>query len=341
MAKPSTDANADTTESQTQEASAETQNNQDSEVTKKLAEYETRIQQLAQIEKRTKELEDQHKTAQAEALRWQSSYKGLQRQTTQAMQQAAEDKRRLVDLERERVQYLQSLSSIEDVRQSVSALASKMLDEDAAKDFNLSQREMLLRRQEELAKQRVQQQQQAVTQQPVQYQPYTDPEEQRKMFLEAYFPGSGVDPNDPSIDWAPDATNPQEAMSRFTSSVYRIFREQLNQPQQGEAVQSEAEKLLEQFRQEREALAASQARALEEVKLEAKRDVEERLRKMGMDAEPPAGNRSASTPRIETRLNALDESSMMSGDVNTRKAAQKKYQDEVEEIKRHLRDKYS
>ena len=332
-----TDTTAPATE--TQEPEAAPSNQENAELTQRLADYEKRVQELAKIEERAKTLEAEHKASQADSLRWHSAYKGLQRQTTQSMQTAAEDRRRLSELERVNQQLLGALGSMEEVKQSIVSLAAKTLDEDGARDFQLSQREAALKRQEALAQQRAQ----MATQPPPvqQYQPYMDPEEQRKQFLEAYFPGSGLDPNDPNIDWAEDATNPSEAMSRFTRSVYGIFRAvQGQQPAPEVAGLSDAQQLLEQIRQETESMQASRTKMAEELRAEARRDVEERLRRMGVDQEP-VNNRTTSSPRIETQLNELDETSMMTGDVNSRRLAQKRYSEQVEEVKRQLRAKYS
>jgi hypothetical protein len=319
-----------------QEKSQET--HQDTDFTAKLVEYEQRLQELAKIEASAKGAEDRAKTAEAAALRWESSYKGLQKQTTQSLQAAAEDRRRLVETERTHQDLLTALGGLQDVRDSISALAGKMLDEDQAREFNIARRESALRREEDIAKQRQSQQSQIVEPAQSQQFTYTDPNEEKRNFLNYYFPDSGVDPTDPNIDWGEGATSQQEAFRRFTVSVTRIQKDS-GQSQERQESQTEAEKFLAELKKEREEFEAQKTQALEEVQTQARKQVEERLRKLGVDSGSVA-TQSGSDPKMNTKLSEISEADLMRGDPASRKKAAKDLQNSLDAVRTELFQRY-
>lgn len=307
-------------------------NTQD-EALARLKDYETKIAQLVDLDKKLKDSERETQTQKAEAARWQASYKAYQANTTASLQDAARMRKQLEEQSRVQEELAATRAQVTALGENLAFILSKVSDEDAAKEFTLRQREANLRQMEEAARLRTQ----APVLQPTQdYQGYVDPDIQKRQFLEFYFPNSGIDHNSSAIDWAPDAQSTQDAFRRFTTSVQKLMMEQRSQPQNQEpAVQSEAETLLAQLRKEREELEASRATAAAELKETARKEVESRLRATGADS----GNSSqtASSARVATQLNEVDERQLYTGDT---RAARQRAANNMEAELKVLRDQY-
>src|SRR5579859_1836184 len=74
------------------------------EIAAKLAEYETNFKKLNE---KVSAVEKEKREAQAESLRWQATYKGLQNQTTQKLQEAAALQRQLAESQQTRSELLE------------------------------------------------------------------------------------------------------------------------------------------------------------------------------------------------------------------------------------------
>src|SRR5258708_38130915 len=101
--------------------------NQDAGVSR-LKALEKQVARFDELEKTNKTLEQQSKTAQAERLRWESSYRSLQASTTSSLQDAA----RLRQQAAEQARILDELSAnrqeLTQVREGLTFLASKVVD---------------------------------------------------------------------------------------------------------------------------------------------------------------------------------------------------------------------
>lgn len=244
--------------------------NQLEELSKKLSEYQALV---AQSEAKAKD-------AEAKALRNEAMYKGLQNQTTKTLQQAAEDRKRLEQLQQDRAE-------LAEIKEMLNVVSSRVLDEDERKDLQYRQRELKLK----LAEQAVADAAKAV-QQPVQTAAspsYENPENVKAQFLEYYFPGIGVDPNDPAIDWGDNASSQQEAFRRFTVSVINLKnqKDQAKTQDAMAAIKAETDKALAVFQAQQEELIKSTSEQVEKAKAEAietaRKDSEKKLRALGAD----------------------------------------------------------
>ena len=317
--------------------------NQDAEVLR-LRDLESQVAKFAEIEKTNKALDQQLRAAQAEALRWSTSYRSLQANTTSSLQEAA----RLRQATAEQAKVLDELTAsrqeLAQMREGLSFLASKMGDEDTAREFAIRQRETQARLAEEQARARIAQLQQAATAQPAQYQetqtqtPFVDLDAQKRQFVQYYFPNSGIDYTDPRLDWGDGAASTPEAFRRFTMSVEKIQGDR--QTNQGQQPLSETETLLARIQKEREELEKARVNVSEEVREQARREVEERLRRTGADA-GNAGGREEGVRRAATRLNEIDESKLMaSHDPAVNKRAAKNFEDELRGVRQQLLSQY-
>lgn len=317
--------------------------NQDAEVTR-LRDLETKIAKFAELESKNQSLEQQLRTQQAEALRWSTSYRSLQASTTSSLQEAARQRQQAAEQARVIQELTASRQEIAQMRDGISFLASKMGDEDTAREFAIRQRETQARLAEEQARARIAQLQQAANVQNPTYQeqqtqpPFVDPDAQKRQFVEYYFPNRGIDHNDSRLDWGEGAPSTQEAFRRFTTSVTNILEDrQRNQGQQ--STPSEAQALLDSIRKEREELEKARANVSTEVSELARREVEERLRRTGADA-GNAGGRDEGVRRAATRLNEVDESKLMVGEPGARKAAAKNMEEELRSVRNQLISQY-
>ena len=295
------------------------------------SEVESLKKQIADAAAAMEALTKQRNDAIANALRADAQYKGLQNQTTKTLQQAAKDRR---DLALAQMQ----AAEVGDIKSLLNTLASKVLDEDEAKQLQYTQRELELKRREaafEAAKT-------APVEEPVvEPQQYTTPENEKAQFLSYYFPGVDVDPNDPNIDWGVGATTTQEAFRRLTTSVLKI-KDQKDSAKANDAItamQKQTSEQLEAFKKQIEDLssksveevAAAKAKAAED----ARKDAEKRLRAMGADvsgAAPSDGSgRKTFGQQIEETLN---------DDLLRTPEGRKQYQKNLEAIQRQVRENF-
>lgn len=318
--------------------------NQDAEVSR-LRDLETQIAKFAELERTNKSLEQQLVAAQSETARMTASYRSLQANTTSSLQEAARIRQQAAEQSKILEELSASKNELAQMREGLSFLASKMGDEDTAREFAIRQRETQARLAEEQARARIAQLQQAATIQPTtqyatqQSQSYVDLDAQKRQFVDHYFPGSGVDFNDSRIDWGYDAPNRDEAFRRFTTSVSRIISDRSAGAQPTANTQTTAESLLAQIQKEREELEKARTSAADEIREQARREVEERLRRTGADAGNAGGNTEAMT-RVRTRLNEVDESKLMSGEPSARKAAAKNMEEELRSVRQQLLSQY-
>ena len=314
--------------------------NQDAEVSR-LRDLETQIANFAELEKTNKSLAQQLAAAQSESARMTASYRSLQASTTSSLQEAARIRQQAAEQSKVLEELTASRGELAQMREGLSFLASKMGDEDTAREFAIRQRETQARLAEEQARARIAQLQQAATMQPttyntqVQTQQYVDLDAQKRQFVDYYFPGSGVNFNDSRIDWGYNAPDGEAALARFKSSVSRIITGQASTDTQGDAAN-----LLAQIRREREELERAKTSAADQIKEQARREVEERLRRTGADAGNAGGNTEAVT-KMRTRLNEVDESKLMaSNDPAANKRAAKNMQDELGSLRQQLLSSY-
>lgn len=339
-------ANDSQSTAQTGNGNSGSENTSQDKTVERLRELEGQVAKFAELEAQSKKFEDQLKSAQAQAVRWESSYRSLQANTTASLQEASRIRQQLSEREKLQEQLAATRSDLAQMREGLNFLASKVVDEDSAKEFSARQRETQARLAEESARQTIAQLQAAtqVTNQPQpQVQQYVDPAEQKKNFVDYYFPNSGIDPNDPSIDWGDGANSTPEAFRRFTTSVTNLIRiredRQTNSGQSESSPQTEAQKLLEQLRKEREELERAKANAAQDLEEQARRAVEERLRRTGADA-GNSSTPSAEIRRVATRLNEVDESKLMSGEPSARKKAAKDMEEELHQLREQYLNQY-
>lgn len=222
------------------------------------------------------------KESEAKALRYDAMYKGLQNQTTRTLQQAAEDRKRLQALESDRAE-------LAEVKEMLSGIASRVLDEDERKELQFRQRELKLKLQEQAYAQRAAETAVEQTAQTAASPSYESQEDVKARFVNHYFPNSGVNPDDPNIDWGDGSNNQVEALGRFTASVSRIIMQKNDARTQDAmaAIKAETSKALEEFKtQQTELLRTTQeqvAKAKEEAIETARKDSEKKLRALGAD----------------------------------------------------------
>ncbi len=175
------------------------------EIGTKFEEFEKKIQKLEEVTQKATALEaelnqERGKSAQAEA-----KYKGLQNQTTRKLQEAAQ-------LQRQLQGQAATAQELAQLRQLVEYIARRDLDEGEAQQLEVLRREAA-----------VQAREQALTQ-PQQQTNYNvvDETTRKQQFLEAYFPNSGIDPDDPNLDWGEGLTDQGEAFRRLSTSVKKV-----------------------------------------------------------------------------------------------------------------------
>lgn len=257
-------------------------------VNDQLLELQGKLSQLQEAHAKT---EQEKVSAQALALQNEAKYRGLQHQTTKTLQQAAEDKRSLE-------QYKANQVEMAEIRELLSTVASRVLDEDEKKDLQYRQRELRVK----LAEQAVADAQAQPVAQNATSTSYQSPEDAKAQFLNTYFPGIGIDPTDPGIDWGEGADG-AEAFRRFTTSVIKV-KDQKDQAKTQDAyaaIQKQTEDALAAFKAENtEAL----TKAKEEAIQTARKDSEKKLRALGADvAGTPTGDAGAGSKSLIAMMN--------------------------------------
>jgi DNA repair exonuclease SbcCD ATPase subunit len=273
---------------------------QENNVTTQLTELQARLTELEGI-KGT--LEKEKNEAVAARLREEAKYKGLQNQTTRTLQQAAEDRRVLENMNKDR-------SELAEMKSVLETLANRVLDEPERKEMEFKQRELKLKLAEQAqveASQRIQ----AQAAQAVASTQYQNPEDEKARFLNYYFPGSGIDSTDPNIDWGDGAESTQEAFRRFTVSVTTIKnqQDQANSQNAMAVMKKQTEDALAELKAKEaelvtktsEEIAAAKADAI----VSARKDSEKKLRALGADVSgtpAPDGSRKSFGQQLEEEL---------------------------------------
>jgi len=267
------------------------------ELSKKLSEYQAL----------TAQAEAKAKDSEAKALRNEAMYKGLQNQTTKTLQQAAEDRKQLVQLQQDRAE-------LAEIKEMLNVVSSRVLDEDEKKDLQYRQRELKLK----LAEQAVSDAAKVASEQSVQTAAspsYQNPEDVKSQFLEYYFPGSGIDPNDSGIDWGEGSTSQQDAFRRFTVSVVNLknIKDQAKTQDAMKVIQDQTAKALEEFKAQQADLLKSTTEQVEKAKTEAieqaRKDSEKKLRALGADipGTPPPDSQGQSKSWANMMSEQLDD----------------------------------
>jgi hypothetical protein len=284
---------------------------------------------FSELETFTKRLEQEKNDAVAATLREQAKYKGLQNQTTKTLQDAAENRRVLEQMRQDRAE----LSEIKEV---LGTLASRVLDEPERKDLEFRQRELRLK----LAEEGVAEAQKRAQEQPAQAvasPQYSTPEDAKSEYMNYYFPGENVDPNDSNIDWGDGAQSTQEAVRRFNMSVLKIIS-QKNQARTQDsmaAIQKQTDETLAQFKKEQGELLTKTQEEIEKAKTDAinqaRKDSEKKLRALGADVSgtpaPDGGRRTL----MEQMTDELPD------DLLRTKSGQAEYRKRLEAIKNQVR----
>lgn len=221
--------------------------------------------------------------ATAKQLQYEAMYKGLQNQTTKTLQKAAED-RKILEQQR------QDSAKMAQIEEALATITAHLLDDGERKELELRQRELKLKLAEQAdseARQRAQEQAVQATASP---QSYSTLEDQKAQFVNYYYPGQGIDPNDSRIDWASDVVdNPAEALRRFTTSVGKIKDDQYQAKIQDVVAQlkTQNEETLRAHEAKIQELIAENAKSVEQAKVDAKEEArksgEKRLRQLGAD----------------------------------------------------------
>lgn len=304
-----------------QSQSGESGNQED--LAAKVREYESQLKDLNEIKSRAETLEEARKRAEADAIRWQATYKGLQRQATQKLQEYAQ-------LQKEVQTNQKTEHQLAAIQEYMSLLASKVLEPDEAKAMQLQMREAAIKAQEEMLRNGNNTQNQNTQQ-----IDFTDPDAEvaaKKQFLEQYFPGQNIDPNDPTIDWGTGAMDTADAWSRFTRSVTNVIagKREAPAPQKSaeEIMKEQMEQLQAQWKTEREELQKS----VEDAKNQARKEVEEKARSMGIDT--TATPTAEPVRKINASLMELDENLLSQG-----KKGQLEYQRQLAEIQKQMRNR--
>jgi hypothetical protein len=273
---------------------------QENNVTNQLTELQARLSELEGIKST---LEKEKNEAVAAKLREEAKYKGLQNQTTRTLQQAAEDRRILEQMNKDRAE-------LAEIKSVLETLANRVLDEPERKEMEFKQRELKLKLAEQA---QVEASQRAQTQaaQAVASTQYQNPEDEKAQFLNYYFPGSGIDPNDPSIDWGDGAANTQEAFRRFTVSVTSIKnqKDQNNAQNALEVMKKQTEEALASLKAQQAELVAKTSEEIATAKAEAitaaRKDSEKKLRALGADVQgtpAPDGSKRTFGQQLEEEL---------------------------------------
>ncbi len=271
------------------------------------AQFEELKNKLAEFEVLKSQAEAKAKDSEAKALRNEAMYKGLQNQTTKTLQQAAEDRKRLEQL-------LRNDAELAEIKEMLNVVSSRVLDEDEKKDLQYRQRELRLK----LAEQAVQEAAKAATEQSVQTAAspsYESQENVKAQFLEYYFPGVGIDPNDSGIDWGEGSSSQQDAFRRFTVSVTNLKNKQ-DQAKTQDAmatIQAQTSKALEDFKLQQAELLKTTSDAVEKAKVEAieqaRIDSEKKLRRLGADVPgTPAPDSSGQNRTLKALMEEIPDS---------------------------------
>jgi DNA repair exonuclease SbcCD ATPase subunit len=166
-------------------------------------------------------------------------------------------------------------------------------------------------------------------------QQYDTPETTKKDFVEYYFPGLGIDPNDPNIDWATDVpqTESARAFQRFTNSIVRI-KNAMDQAKNQDVVaqmQKQAAEQLAAIEAKQQELTAQSAAELEQAKKDAaataRKEAEAKLRKLGADVSGEHADDGARKSFGQQMVEQLDDSLLQT------KSGQAEYARRVEAIK--------
>lgn len=266
--------------------------NQENDVTNQLTELQAR---LSQLEEMKNTLEKEKNDAVAAKLREEAKYKGLQNQTTRTLQQAAEDRRILEQMNKDR-------SELAEIKSVLETLASRVLDEPERKELEFRQRELKLKLAEQASADALKKAQDQMNAQAVASTQYQNPEDEKAQFLNYYFPNSGIDPNDPNIDWGDGAASTQEAFRRFTVSVTGIKsqKDQTNSQNTMAELQKQTAEALAALKAQQAELVQKTAEEIEKAKAEAintaRKDSEKKLRALGADVSgTPATDGTART----------------------------------------------
>jgi len=295
-----------------------------------MKELEAARAQMAQLAAAQEKLVKERNDAIAARLVEEAKYKGLQFQTTKTLQQAADDRRALAAAQ------IQA-QEIGDIKSLLSTLASKVMDEDEAKQYQWNQKELELQRREQAFAAKVAEPAAEPAATP---QQYTTPEDEKARFLSYYFPGVEVDPNDPNIDWGADASSTPEAFRRFTASVLKIkdSQEQTKANDAASVLRQQAEAQLAELKKQQEELAAKTTQEIADAKAaaieEARKEAEKRLRAMGADvngASPSDGGPRTLKQQVEE---TLDDNLLRS------KKGQEEYARRVEAIGKQFKERF-
>lgn len=298
-----------------------------------IAKLEEATAKLVELQASQDKLSREKNDAIATALRADAMYKGLQNQTTKTLQKAAEDRRALAQAQ------IQA-AEIGDIKSLLNTLASKVLDEDEAKQLQWNQKELELQRREQAIVNRAAET--PVVEEPVATpQQYTTPEDEKAQFLSYYFPGVEVDPADPNIDWGVGASSTQEAFRRFTTSVLKIkdTKEATKANDAASVLRQQAENQLAELKKQQEELAAKTAEEIAAAKQvatsEARKEAEKRLRAMGADVTgTPIADGGPRTLKQQVE-EVLDDNLLRQG-----KKGQEEYARRVEAIKKQVKERF-
>lgn len=279
----------------------------------KVKELEAQFEQLQNSSKdRIEALKKERKALEGKLMQAENSYRGLQREVTPKMQEAAE-------LRKQALANQQVLTRLEELNATIELIGKRVLDDSEIEQMNQTRKQARLEAENKALKEQMATPASATENNPTPFVQPTNLTEQRKQFLAYYFEGSKIDPNDPSIDWAEDIArvNPNEAMRRITSSVTRLIAgkkekkaEVSEEPEVQQPMidfQAELEKIKEDARKYAE----------EEAKRLAREETEKRFRAAGMDAGLTPVNEG--TRSFRTELNEeLDENLLTKGAAGSR-----------------------
>lgn len=290
----------------------------------KVAELETQFTQLQNASKeRIEALKKERKTLEGKLVTMENQYRGLQREVTPKMQEAAE-------LRKQAVANQQVLTRLEELNATIELIGRRVLDDSEVEQLNQTRKQARLEAENKALKE------QMATPAPAQANNPTpivrsNLTEQRKQFLDYYFEGSKIDPNDPAIDWAEDMaqSNPNEAFRRITSSVTKVL------VKKDKKADKEEEPVVEQpqidFQAELAKIKEEATRlAQEEAKKLAREETEKRFRAAGMDAGLAPVNEGTRTFRAEIN-EELDEGLLTKGAPGSRER-----RESVDEYNRRL-----
>lgn len=290
------------------------------ELNKKLTEFQDLLAKSEQA----------RKDSEAKALRNEAMYKGLQSQTTKTLQQAAANEYKLAQLQQDRAE-------LSEIKEMLSVVAGRVLDEDERKELQYRQRELQLKLKEQAVEQAAQATQTAA--QTTASTPYQSQEDVKVQFVNTYFPNSGVDPFDPNIDWGEGALSQQEALARFTGSVTRIILQKSDARTQDAmaTIKTETDNALAAFKVQQAELLTTVKTEAEKAKQEAidqaRKDSEKKLRALGADVSgtPPSDGAGQS----KTLMNMINE--QLDDNMLRTPKGREEYNRRMEEIRRQFR----